>query len=119
PWVSNERKECMKRHCPSPLKSTLLAFMIIVACAHLIQAQVTVTISPTSASVATMATQVFTATVSGTTNPDVTWQVNGVTGGNSSSGVVSTTVSGTAAEALYLGPSAVPSPATVTVTAVS
>lgn len=109
----------MKRHYPSPLNSTLLAFMVLVACVHLVQAQVAVTISPSSASVATLATLVFTATVSGTSNTDVTWQVNGVTGGTSTAGLVSTTVPGTAAEGLYLGPSAVPSPATVTVTAVS
>jgi len=83
------------------------------------QAQVSVTISPTTATLATLANQPFTATVSGSTNTAVTWQVNGVSGGNSTVGLVSTTIPGTSNEALYLGPSGVPSPATVSVTAVS
>ena len=83
------------------------------------RSQVSVTISPTTVTLATLATQPFTATVSGSTNTAVTWQVNGVSGGNSTVGLVSTTVPGTSNEALYLGPSAVPSPATVSVTAVS
>ena len=83
------------------------------------RAQVSVTISPTTATLATLALQQFTATVSGSTNTAVTWQVSGVSGGNSTVGLVSTTVPGTSNEGLYLGPSAVPSPATVSVTAVS
>jgi len=83
------------------------------------RAQVSVTISPSTATLATLATQPFTATVSGSTNTAVTWQVSGVTGGNSTVGLISTTVPGTSSEALYLGPSAVPSPATVSVTAIS
>jgi hypothetical protein len=82
-------------------------------------AQVSVTISPTTVPLATLATQPFTATVSGSTNTAVIWQVNGVSGGNSTIGFVSTTIPGTSNEALYLGPSALPSPATVSVTAVS
>lgn len=82
-------------------------------------AQVSVIISPTTATLATLATQPFTAIVSGSTNTAVTWQVNGVSGGNSTVGLVSTTVPGTSNESLYLGPSAVPSPATVSVTAIS
>ena len=82
-------------------------------------AQVSITISPSSVTLATLATQAFTATVSGTTNTAVTWQVNGVVGGNSTAGLISTTVLGTANEAIFLGPSTVPSPATVLVTAVS
>jgi Protein of unknown function (DUF1565) len=82
-------------------------------------AQVSVTISPSSITLATLATQAFTATVSGNANTGVSWQVNGVSGGNSTAGLISTTVLGTANEAIYLGPSSVPSPATVSVTAVS
>ncbi len=83
------------------------------------QAQVTVTISPTLITMATSATQPFTATVTGSTNTAVTWQVNGVSGGGSTNGLISTTVLGTSNEAIYLGPSTVPSPASVSVTAVS
>lgn len=81
--------------------------------------QVSVSISPSLVTMATLATQSFTATVSGSTNTAVTWQVNGVSGGNSTNGLISTTVLGTASEAIFLAPSAVPSPASVSVTAVS
>jgi hypothetical protein len=81
--------------------------------------QVSVSISPTLATMATLATQSFTATVSGSSNTAVTWQVNGSNGGNSAAGLVSTTVLGTANEGIFLAPSAVPSPASVSVTAVS
>jgi len=73
---------------------------------------VTISVSPISASVAPNATEQFTATVTGSTNTAVTWQVNGVTGGNSTTGTVSTT-------GLYTAPATVPNPANVTVTAVS
>jgi hypothetical protein len=82
-------------------------------------AQVSVTISPSLVTLATLATQPFTATVTGSTNTAVTWQVSGVSGGNSRNGLISTTILGTANEALFLAPSAVPSPASVSVTAVS
>ena len=51
---------------------------------------ITVTISPTTAMVAEGGTQQFTATVTGTTNTAVTWSVDGVNGGNSTVGTVST-----------------------------
>jgi hypothetical protein len=73
---------------------------------------VSVSISPTSARVALGTTQQFTANVVGATNSAVTWQVNGVAGGNDSVGTVSSA-------GLYTAPSAIPSPANVTVTAVS
>jgi hypothetical protein len=81
--------------------------------------QVSVTISPSVVTMATLATGSFTATVAGSSNSAVTWQVNGVSGGNSTSGLVSTTVLGTANEAIYLAPSNVPCPTSVSVTAVS
>jgi hypothetical protein len=73
---------------------------------------VSVTISPTSATVRISKTKQFTATVQNTANTAVTWRVNGITGGNSTVGTIS-------ASGLYRAPSAVPSSATVTVTAVS
>ena len=73
---------------------------------------VTVTVQPTSASVTLGATQQFQATVSGSTDASVAWQVNGVANGNAISG----TVSGTG---LYTAPAVMPSPASVTVTAIS
>jgi len=75
--------------------------------------QVGVTISPTNASVqAAGGTQTFTATVVNATDQGVTWQVNGVTFGSALVGTVS--VFG-----VYTAPATVPSPATVTVTAIS
>jgi hypothetical protein len=71
-----------------------------------------VTISPLSVSVSLGSTQQFTETTSGSANTDVTWQVNGITGGNSSYGTISTS-------GLYTPPATVPSPATVTVTVIS
>jgi hypothetical protein len=52
------------------------------------------------------------ATVTGSTNTAVTWQVNGTTGGNATVGTIN--ING-----LYSAPGTIPNPATVTVTAVS
>src|SRR5256886_927922 len=70
---------------------------------------VSVTISPISATVAVGGTQQFTATVQNTGNTAVTWQVNGVMGGNATVGTISSS-------GLYTAPA---SPATVTVSVVS
>jgi hypothetical protein len=75
-------------------------------------APVSVTISPTSTVLRLGQTKTFTATVKNTTNTSVTWKVNGITGGSSKYGFVSSL--GT-----YKAPGAVPSPNTVQVTAVS
>ena len=72
---------------------------------------VSVSITPNTVSLVASNTQQFTATLSGTTNTAITWQVNGVTGGNSSVGTVS-------ASGLYTAP-AVTSNTSITVTAVS
>jgi hypothetical protein len=72
------------------------------------QSVITVTIVPTSASVAVDKTEQFTASVSGTTNTAVTWSVVG----GSSNGSISQT-------GLYSAPASVPSPAQVSVTATS
>jgi hypothetical protein len=61
---------------------------------------VSVSISPTSASVQVGQSQQFTATVSGTTNTAVNWLVAGILGGNSSVGTISST-------GLYTAPSSV------------
>jgi hypothetical protein len=93
--------------------------MLAVALPAHARAQVSVSISPSLATLATLATQSFTATVTGSTNTAVTWEVNGVAGGSSTEGLISTTVLGTANEALFLSPSTIPSAASVSVTAVS
>jgi uncharacterized protein (DUF1800 family) len=65
-----------------------------------------------SASTRLGATTQFTATVANTTNTAVTWQVNGTTGGSAANGTISAT-------GLYTAPATIPSPNTVTITAVS
>jgi hypothetical protein len=64
------------------------------------------------ATVAAGATQFFFSTVTGTANHAVTWKVNGTTGGDATSGTISDT-------GLYTAPDTIPSPATVTVSALS
>lgn len=54
------------------------------------QPSVTVTVSPTTATIPVSGTQQFTATVTNTSNTGVTWSVDGIMGGNSSVGTVST-----------------------------
>jgi hypothetical protein len=74
---------------------------------------VSVSVSPATASVqAGTGTQAMTVAVANTANTGVTWQVNGIAGGNSAVGTISAT-------GLYTAPTSVPSPAAVTVTAVS
>ena len=93
------------------------ATVTVVASASGIQ----VSVQPATASVSDFLMQQFTATVTGTSNTAVTWQVNGVTGGSQKSGFISST-------GLYVAPSAVPTKSdsmgntvttTLTVTAVS
>ena len=88
----------------------------LVGCAGVLTTKtpilVSVTISPTAATVAAGGTQPFTAMVQNTSNTAVTWQVNGMTGGNATVGTISSS-------GLYTAPGVVPNPATVTVTAVS
>jgi hypothetical protein len=73
---------------------------------------VSVTVAPTTANVLLGNTQQFGATVSGTTNTAVTWSVNGISGGNSTIGTISTA-------GLYTAPRDLPNAATGTVTATS
>jgi hypothetical protein len=74
---------------------------------------VAVSVTPHTASKFPTEQQSFTAAVSGNANTAVTWQVNGVTGGNVSVGTID-------AAGLYTAPAVVPSPNNpVMVTAVS
>lgn len=75
-------------------------------------AGIAVTVSPSATSVVLGQTVPFDATVTGTTNTAVNWEVAGVTGGNATVGTIT-------AGGLYTAPSAVPNPSTVVVTAVS
>ncbi len=70
---------------------------------------VSMTVAPPSVSLAPNSPQQFTATVQGTTNTGVTWSVNGVVGGNSTVGTITT-------GGLYQAPG---TPGSYTVTATS
>ena len=69
-----------------------------------------VTVSPATANVQEGSQQQFTATVTNTSDTAVTWQVNNITGGNASVGTITS-------GGLYTAPDAIPSPASVTITA--
>ncbi len=73
---------------------------------------VSVSVTSSSSSVLLGDAQQFTATVSGTSNTAVNWSVNGVAGGNSTVGMITTT-------GLYTAPVDLPNPASVTVQATS
>lgn len=73
---------------------------------------IAVYITPYDASVNINATLQYSAQVVNTDDMAVTWQVNGITGGNSTLGTISTT-------GLFTAPAAVPSPAVEAITAVS
>ncbi len=75
-------------------------------------AKVTVAVSPNPIAVRAGLAQPFIVVVTGTSNMSVTWQVNGVTGGAASTGMIS-------ASGVYTAPATLPSPNTVTVQAVS
>jgi Right handed beta helix region/Protein of unknown function (DUF1565) len=73
---------------------------------------ITISVSPTYSVVLADQHEQFTATVHGTNNTDVHWQVDNANGGNVAAGTMSST-------GLYTAPSTLPSPAAVTVRAVS
>jgi hypothetical protein len=74
--------------------------------------EVVVLISPPAASVALGQTQQFQASVTGAANAAITWDVNNVPGGTSSTGTISSA-------GLYTAPANLPTPSGVTVTAIS
>src|SRR6202790_4862333 len=79
-----------------------------------------VSVTPSPVTVPTFGSQQFTAAVTGTSNTGITWEVNGIVGGSSKTGAISTT-------GLYSAPNSVPTTSSnsksvatpVTVTAVS
>jgi hypothetical protein len=100
---------------PSPAKTTIMAISNTNQsglAGVTVVATVSVSVSPGSASVLVSRTQQFISTVSGTPNTGVSWLVNGVAGGNSTHGTVSSS-------GLYTAPPGVPTPSNVSVTAVS
>lgn len=77
-----------------------------------IQQRVQVSVAPGSVQMLTSTTQVFAATVTGATNTNVTWSVNGVSGGNATVGTIDLA-------GLYTAPNTVPAPSSVTISATS
>jgi hypothetical protein len=73
---------------------------------------VSLTLTPTNATVIVNEPEQFQATVTGSTNTAVTWEVNGVVNGNTAFGTISST-------GVYTAPASVPNPATVNVIAIS
>jgi len=73
---------------------------------------VSVTISPTTASVRVKTSRTFVATVHNSTSTQVTWKVNGLMGGNATVGTIT-------AGGVYTAPRSVPLQSRVTVTATS
>ena len=73
---------------------------------------ISVSVSPNPATVRAGATQTFAATVSGTSNSSVTWQVNGVTGGSAAAGTITSA-------GVFMAPMSLPNPNIVTVKAIS
>jgi uncharacterized protein (DUF1800 family)/uncharacterized protein YjdB len=88
--------------------SLLLSF----AAAQVLAQTITVTVSPSTHGLRVGQTKTFSASVSNTTNKAVTWSVNGIAGGNTTVGTI--TSSGT-----YVAPAVVPTPNAVRVRATS
>jgi hypothetical protein len=74
--------------------------------------QIQVSVSPSPANVRAGSSQQFTATVSGSTNSSVTWSVNNIPGGNSSTGTINSSGN-------YSAPASLPSVNTVAIQATS
>lgn len=79
--------------------------------------QVTVVVTPTAADVPLGGTQIFVAQVTGAANANVTWDVNGIAGGNAALGTVTNTPG--VDTTTYTAPSALPSPSAVAIHATS
>lgn len=73
---------------------------------------VVVKVTPATGLLRAGSQQVFTATVTGTTNTAVSWSVNGIAGGNATIGTI-------VASGNYLVPTNIPNPNSVTITATS
>lgn len=73
---------------------------------------VSVTITPTAATLLLGETEQFQATVTGSTNEAVTWEINGQADGSAASGEISSS-------GVYTAPGILPAPSSVTITAIS
>jgi hypothetical protein len=91
------------------MKSLVAFLCVAIVASWNAAAQIAVKVAPTLRITDTLQ---LAGPVSGSTNSNVIWKVNGVTGGNLTVGTVSTS-------GLYVAPVSVPNPATVTISAVS
>src|SRR5579864_7030298 len=90
-------------------------------------AAISVTLTPASATLAVSERQTFTALVNNTPNQNVTWLVNGISGGNAVTGQICVAASNpcqpvsasNGGSVDYVAPAGVPSPDPVTITATS
>ena len=73
---------------------------------------IAVTVTPASATIDPGGSQLYSASVTGTTNTGVTWSAGGIQGGNSTFGTISSS-------GLYTAPAVAPNPSNVKITAVS
>jgi uncharacterized protein (DUF1800 family) len=103
--------------CRMRLSALCVVMLLIAGCSSHINS--TGTTTPTASVVVSGATATrvggtvqFAATVNGVASTAVTWQVNGVAGGSTANGTISTT-------GLYTAPATLPSNPNVTITAVS
>jgi uncharacterized protein (DUF1800 family) len=94
---------------PNPGSAVSNAISVLVSVPN---SNIKVVVSPATLALVTDGTQLFTATVSGTTNTAVTWSVNGEMGGDVTIGTIDE-------DGNYFAPDNIPSPNSVTVTATS
>jgi hypothetical protein len=103
----------------------LIVLFLTVGCSGLPQnimnqGQIVVTVSPGAPTLQTFGKQAFTVKVTGTTNTAVTWEVNGVQGGNATTGTIS--ASGMYSAPHFISSAIIPAnnaPVTVTIKAIS
>ena len=118
--TSRLRKSSQRRAAGCALAWTTLPILVLIACGGGAGGggnpppppplPVSISINPTSATVFISGTQRFSATVTNSSNTQVSWDVNGTTGGNSTVGTIDTS-------GLYRAPAALPA-TSVTVRAV-
>jgi len=111
-WTNSATNSATVSFCRKLLRLAAPLFLCCAASASTEPPDVSVSISPTYAVVQLGQSLQFTATVTGTGNTKVTWQVDNANGGNSTTGTVSTS-------GLFTAPTALPTPATASITAVS
>jgi hypothetical protein len=102
-----------KRLIFQSLALVLFSTIFLVSCGGLVSSPpaVTVQVSPSSAQPFAATTVPFTATVQNSSSSAVNWQVNAVGGGNTTVGTIDSS-------GVYTAPNTVPTPPTVTITAV-